>query len=173
MGKVSTFYVRIKRDRSPYSKVMEEDPVLLYGEMQIVYDDVHGDRIKFGNGRDPFSELPWYEDTGALSIGAKGTSVATLDAEGIVPMEQIPDDLRIPVSPVPVRDVVYNGEMQSPVNDAVGIVLTGITQAREVGVYMIAEKPAPGYVWDDGTSDTKFFEWSVMSELNGGDYGNE
>lgn len=172
MSKVSTFYVRVKRDRRPYSEVIAENPVLMYGEMQIVYnvDDDPRDRIKIGNGRDSFSELPWYEDTGALSkvVKAQPNGVATLDAEGIIPLEQIPDDLRTPVTPVTLQDVVYNGQMQSPVvvsgEDTDGQVLTGITQARDVGTYMIAAKPSPGCVWDDGTTDTKFLQWEIIPD---------
>lgn len=164
----ATYNVRLRRNRQAYADVMAEDPVLLYGEAIFVYDvdEYSGDRMKIGNGRDPFSKLPWWEDVSKVQksqIGQPG-GLVPLNPGGVVPESMIPDDLRKPIDPPSVESVAYTGKPQAPsiyVDDLQGQILTGDLVGTEVGDYMLAAKPAQGFKWTDGSTDTVFLPWSI------------
>lgn len=165
---VATYNVRLRRDRRSYADVTTDDPILLYGEIIFVYDvpDFTSDRIKVGNGRDPFSELPWYEDVSKINKSAIGQpgGLVPLDSSGVISEEYVPQNFQQSIDPPTVESLEYTGEQQSPaiyVDTIEGQVLTGDMSATEPGTYMMAAKPAQGYIWTDGSTDTVFLPWSI------------
>ena len=127
--------------------------------------------MKIGNGRDPFSKLPWYEDVTKANKDTIGQpdGLVPLNSSGVVPSKYIPEDLRKPIDPPTVESLTYTGELQSPaiyVDDMNGQTLTGDLSAVEVGQYMMAAKPAPGYKWSDGSIETVFIPWSIERRSN-------
>lgn len=147
------------------------DPMLAYGEMAVVSDcpDYDGDRIKIGDGRQTFSQLPWFEDFTKVSIDDKGVpkGVIPLGPDGRVPPGYLPDgSLATYILHKPVQQdiLTYNGGEQTPVFDffdSSELILSGSLLGVDAGSYRALMKPQPGYVWADGTATTRIITWVI------------
>lgn len=167
----SIHYVRLRRARLSYEQAVADDPVLRDGELCFVYDyPGASDKLKIGDGIRHFSELPWYQDSARIPLSQKGApgGVATLDSNGRVPLDQIPEDRRVPVEvPVVTSPCSYTGEPVAPVvyvSDPDGQLISGDMQGIETGTYWMTVKPSVNHVWPDGTTDTKYLSWSIEPE---------
>ena len=165
---VQVVSAHLRRRRDSYANWVANDPVLLYGEMAITYDIPDGgavDRYKIGDGRRPFTQLPWLQDFTKLDLTAVGkpNGVAPLDANGRIPMQYLPN-VKLLKYPVQSNELFYTGEQQQPIfdnYDPEDIVLTGTLKARAVGTYHVAARPLAGRLWEDGTRDTVIIEWTI------------
>ena len=61
-------------------------------------------------------------------------------------------------------ELVFNGETQCGVAGGEGYELSGIVEAVEVGTYEAIATLLPGYVWDDGTTESKVVVWSIKAK---------
>lgn len=62
-----------------------------------------------------------------------------------------------------VSNKVYNGNLQSGVTGGNNIDIDGTINAKKVGSYKFTAKPKNNYCWNDGTSGTKNYTWSITS----------
>lgn len=170
-----TYKAHFQTPRDTVDNWEQNNPVLLEGEVVIVYgmgNDKSVTRLKIGDGVSAFNDLPYYSDETRISVLSKGipNGVATLDENGKIPISQLPDGLlgeqRSIISNVPEQlgRLVYNGEIQMPYMKYYSsdmLIMEGTTQAEDAGTYLASFRPAPGYVWSDGTSDMKYAEWTI------------
>lgn len=59
------------------------------------------------------------------------------------------------------RTHLYNGRSQTGVAAGEGYTLSGTTSATNAGTYSATATLAEGYIWSDGTTDSKPIEWKI------------
>ena len=60
-----------------------------------------------------------------------------------------------------VEDKVYNGHIQVGISESEGIIFTGITEAKDVGTYVVTGKlDSKNYEWEFENTE-KVYEWSI------------
>lgn len=72
----------------------------------------------------------------------------------------------IPKAYAPVAvDFVYDGKLKTVAseNETYSVQPGGVISATDAGTYSFTLSLAPGYIWDDGTTDSKDYVWSICS----------
>lgn len=61
------------------------------------------------------------------------------------------------------RALTYNGNLQSIIAEARGVIISGNYTAKNYspGGYTFTVRPQPGYTWDDGTTTTRTQKWYI------------
>lgn len=173
--------VKLQNARDVKSNWERNNPVLLDGELGVVFDatdDPDQVRLKIGDGTREYSDLPYFEDPTKVdkSIVGVPNGVASLDRNGVIPLSQLPDtiggtgDSTVYLDKVPEQlgTLIYNGESQMPVwryYDMDAFIIGGTITATDAGEYTTTFQPAEGYAWADGGRAPVFCKWAIQKKV--------
>ena len=170
------FNVRIQTARDDELNATRNNPTLLDGELFYVtgVDGVSGQvGLKIGDGSTPFSQLGYYHDPSKVDVALMGipNGIATLDANGKVPLSQLPVGFGggsssnvIEVIPTQLGKLVYTGEPQMPMfvgYDTSRMSISGVFEATDAGTYEAIFTPIDEYVWSNGEANPVTVQWTI------------
>ena len=89
----------------------------------------------------------------AFTMPANDVTV-TADYEDIPPE---PVEVSIPTG----RTLTYNGQLQTGVEAGTGYTLSDKTSATDAGAYQATATLEEGYIWEDGTDESKAISWKI------------
>ena len=116
-------------------------------------------------------------DMGTLTLDTAMGAFDTADNEKHILIEDpTPENLvglrkilvrKVPVNnarePLAVTSRTYTGIQQNAYDDpGCYVVLAGTTSAAELGEYTFTATPMKGHAWEDGTTGTKTYHWSIV-----------
>ena len=154
--------VKLQNARDVKSNWERNDPVLLDGEIGVVFDatdDPDQVRFKIGDGTRGYKDLPFFEDPTKVDksiVGVPDTIGGTGDST--IYIEKIPEQL---------GTLIYNGESQMPVwryYDMDAFIIGGTITATDAGEYTTTFQPAEGYAWSDGGRAPVFCKWVILKK---------
>ena len=173
--------VKIQNARDVKSNWERNNPVLLDGEIGVVYDatdDPNQPRLKVGDGTTDYKNLPYFEDPTKIDKAQMGlpNGVASLDKHGIIPLSQLPDiiggtgDSTTYIEKIPEQlgKLVYTGESLMPVwryYDMEAFIIGGTISAVDAGTYTTTFQPAEGYAWSDGSRAPVYCQWAIQRQV--------
>lgn len=59
-------------------------------------------------------------------------------------------------------DLTYDGTVKNIVAASTGVVISGISSAKNADVYQFSATPIGGYTWPDNTTTTRVFQWRIL-----------
>ena len=118
-----------------------------------------GAAVKFGTTADGCTQdSVTFTDAGTYTVYYRVTRPNYEPAAGSASV--IIDRKPIPV-PTAKSGLVYNGQMQTGVEQGEGYTLTGVSTAADAGSYTAIAALDGNHIWEDGSTEAKTLAWSI------------